>query len=56
MAEEKRRGFLARHGHKLALGAEALTVLSIVFLVPFLRRRHEHRHHRRHGHFAPRSR
>jgi hypothetical protein len=56
MAEEKRRGILARHGHKLALGGEALMVLSILFLAPFLRRRHEHRHNRRHGRFVSRFR
>lgn len=38
--------------HKLTVGGKALTVLSILFLVPFLRRRREQRKVRRHGRFA----
>jgi hypothetical protein len=56
MGDEKPKSVLERHGHKLALGGEAFAVLSIFLLVPFLRRRHEHRQNRRHGRLAIRRR
>lgn len=52
MAEEKQGGILHRHGHKLTLGGEALALLSLLFLAPLLRRRHEHRNQRRHRRLA----
>ena len=52
MGESKPAGMLERHAHKFALGGEAVAVLSILLLVPFLRRRHEQRRHRRHGRLA----
>jgi len=52
MGEEKRADLLRRNTHKFALGGEAIAVLSIAFLVPFMRRRRELRHARCHGRFA----
>lgn len=52
MTEEKSKDFRERNAHKFALGGRALTVLSIVFLVPFLRRRREQSKERRHSRFA----
>jgi hypothetical protein len=51
MSEEKSEGVLGRRAHKFALGGKAAGVLSIILLVPFVRRlraqRQEQRHHRR---------
>jgi hypothetical protein len=35
---------LERKAHKFTIGAEVVAVLSILLLVPFLRRRREQRH------------
>jgi hypothetical protein len=40
------------NAHKCAVCGRVAAVLSILFLVPFLRRRHEHKKTRRHGRFA----
>jgi hypothetical protein len=52
MTEEKHKGVLGRNAHTCAVCGQVLAVLSILFFVPFLRRRHEHRKARRHGRFA----
>lgn len=52
MSDEKSEGVLERNVHKFALGGRAVAVLSLLFLVPVLRRRREQHHGRRHGRFA----
>ena len=52
MTQEKPTGFLERNTHKFAIGGPALTVLSVLFFVPFLRRRREQHKARRRGRFA----
>ena len=52
MTKEKPNRFLERNAHKFTIGGQALTLLSILFLVPFLRRRHEQRKVRGHSRFA----
>jgi hypothetical protein len=54
MTEEKpeSNGVLKRNAHRCALCGQAVAVLSILFLVPFLRRRREQRKARCHGRFA----
>lgn len=51
MTEEKPKGVLERNGHGWAVRGPAAAVLSILFLVPFLRRRREHGKARRHSRF-----
>ncbi len=52
MTDEKPKGFLTRNAHRCAVCGQVLAALSILFLVPFLRRRHEHGKAQRHGRFA----
>lgn len=54
MTEEKPKsnGVLARNAHRCAVCGQAVAVLSILFLVPFLRRRREQVKARRHSRFA----
>ena len=52
MTEEKSQGFIARNAHRCAVCGQAVAVLSILFLVPYLRRRHEQDKERRHARFA----
>ena len=52
MTKKKSDGFLRRNAHTFSVGGRALTVLSILFLVPFLRRRREQRKVRGRGRFA----
>jgi hypothetical protein len=51
MSEEKSKGALEKHGHTFALGGRAIAAVSILLLVPFVRRlraqRAERHHHRR---------
>ena len=51
MSEEKAEGVLEKNAHKFALGGQAVAAISILLLVPLVRRlraqRHEQRHHRR---------
>jgi hypothetical protein len=51
MADEKSDGVLERNAHKFALGGQAVAAISILLLVPFVRRlreqRREQRQHRR---------
>lgn len=51
MAEEKPKGFLERNAHRCAVCGRVLAVLSVLLLLPFLRRRHEHSKARRHRRF-----
>ena len=51
MTEEKPKGVLARNAHRCAVCGQAVAVLSILFLVPFLRHRRERAKERRHGRF-----
>lgn len=55
MTEEKPKGVFARNAHRCAVCGQAVAVLSILFLVPYLRRRHEHSKERRHGWFPIRG-
>lgn len=55
MGEEKAEGVFERNRHRFALGGQAAALLSVLFLVPAIRKlrtqpRHLHRAHRRHGH------
>jgi len=52
MTEEKPKGVLAPTAHRCAVCGRAVAVLSIVFLVPYLRHRREQGKQRRHGRFA----
>jgi hypothetical protein len=52
MREEKPEGVLEGNAHRFALGGRAIAVLSLLFLVPFLRRRREEPKGRRHGRLA----
>jgi len=52
MTEEKPNGFLERNAHKFTVGGKAVTLFSVLFLVPFLRRRHEQSKAKHHGRFA----
>ena len=52
MGDDKAESVLKRKAHRFALGGQAVAVLSVLFLVPFLRRRREQRHGRWHGRFA----
>ena len=51
MSEERPEGVFERNAHRFALGGQAVAAVSILFLVPFVRRlraqRHERHHHRR---------
>ena len=51
MGEEKSEGAPEKNAHKLALGARVVAAVSVLLLVPVVRRlraqRHERRHHRR---------
>ena len=51
MSEDKQEGVLEKNAHKFALGGQAVAAVSILLLVPFVRRlraqRHERHHHRR---------
>ncbi len=53
MGEEKTEGVLEKNAHKFALGGQAVAVLSILFLVPVVRRLREQQHKRQkhHRHF-----
>lgn len=51
MSEEKPTGFFERNAHTCAVCGRVVAVLSILFLVPFLRRRREHRKERHGGRF-----
>jgi hypothetical protein len=51
MGEEPKR-VLERKAHFFALGVEAVAVFSVLFLVPFLRRRRDQRHGRWYGRFV----
>ncbi|HET7568144.1 MAG TPA: hypothetical protein VFJ91_09155 [Gaiellaceae bacterium] len=50
MREEKPEGALEKNAHRFALGGQLVAVLSILFLVPVIRRLREQRRpkHRRH--------
>lgn len=52
MSDEQRKRFIERNAHTLAVGGRALTAVSILFFVPFLRRRREQRKAQRHDRFA----
>jgi hypothetical protein len=52
MTEEKPKGVRELNAHTCAVCGRVLAVLSILLLVPFLRRRHEQGRARRHGRFA----
>ena len=43
MGEEKTEGVLEKNAHKVALGGQIVAVLSILFLVPVIRRLREQR-------------
>lgn len=51
-AKPKSNGVLARNAHRCAVCGQVVAVLSILFLVPFLRRRRERAKARRHSRFA----
>jgi hypothetical protein len=51
MSDEKPEGVLERKAHRFALGGRAVAVLSLLLLVPYLRRRRERHHGRWHGRF-----
>ena len=54
MGEEKTEGVLEGNAHKFALGGQLVAVLSILFLVPVvrkLREQQQHRRHKQHRHF-----
>ncbi len=48
MAQDKPEGVLEKNAHRFALGGQALGALSILLLVPFVRRLRAQRHERRH--------
>jgi hypothetical protein len=51
MTEEKPNVVVEEKAHRFAIRGRALAVLSILFLVPFLRHRREQGKARRHGRF-----
>ncbi|HUJ56011.1 MAG TPA: hypothetical protein VLW49_08505 [Gaiellaceae bacterium] len=51
MDEEMPEGILERNAHKFALGGQAFAVVSLLLLVPVVRRLREQRHARQHKHF-----
>jgi hypothetical protein len=48
MTDEKREGILERNAHRVALGGQVAAVLSIIFLVPVIRRLRGQRRRRLH--------
>jgi len=52
MREEKPESVRKGNARRFVRGGEAVAVLSVLFLVPFLRRRREHRHGHWHRHFV----
>ena len=50
MREEKPQGVLEKNAHRFALGGQLVAVLSVLLLVPAIRKLREQRHpkHRRH--------
>jgi hypothetical protein len=53
MGAEEKDGVLEQNAHRVALGGQAVAVLSILALVPVIRRLREARieKHRKHRHF-----
>jgi hypothetical protein len=51
MNEERPEGMLERNAHRFALGGQAFAVVSLLLLVPVVRRLREQRHVRHHKHF-----
>jgi hypothetical protein len=51
MGEDKPEGVFERNAHKFALGGQAFAVVSLLLLVPIVRRIREHRHPQQHRHF-----
>jgi len=52
MGEEKPKGVFKGKARRFALGGEVIAALSFLFLVPFVRRRREHRRGRWHDRIA----
>ena len=50
MGDEKSEGALEKNAHKFALGGQAVAAISILLLVPFVRRMREQRRERRQHH------
>jgi hypothetical protein len=52
MGEDKKEGVVEKHTHKLAFGGRIVAALSILFLVPVIRKlRAEQQHHKHRRHF-----
>ncbi len=47
MGEEKKEGVLEKNAHKFALGGQLVAVLSILFLVPVVRKLRGQQEHKR---------
>ena len=48
MGEDKPEGVFERNAHKFALGGQAFAVMSLLLLVPVVRRLRERQHARQH--------
>jgi hypothetical protein len=50
MGDEKSKGKVERHAHKLVLGGRAVAAVSILLLVPLVRHLRERHQERQHHH------
>jgi hypothetical protein len=51
MGKEKEEGVVERKAHRFAIGGEIVAALSILFLVPVIRKLRAQQHHKQRRHF-----